>query len=440
VAALSLMSAPACRAAWSAPQTVASSRVFHYSRPVLAANAAGEEILAWHREEELNETLSGIEASTRRQGAPWSAAVALGSRKRDEYDPRAGIDSRGDAVVVWDGQSTIEAATHPASGPWSHIVDLSSPRGSAEEPQLAVAGNGGATAAFAGEAGASMQGVQLAVRRPGGRWQRPRTVARISNFGLHEPQLASDARGETIVAWIRYPDEVHRYVQAVVLDARGRPEGPAQTLSPRNGRGTDLHLAVNARGDAVLVWRQEGHTRRPVEAAIRLAGGRFTRPATVSRLQDAEPTAAIDASGDATIVFTRILSTQPSREADEPLVTQTTVVESTTRPAHGHWTKPTPIARPPGSSAFEAQIAAGPSSGELMAIWTNARFRSRPGTIEAAFGSSDGAWQKPVVISASDSRAPSLTFSVSGQATAAWIAIQEATNSEAVDTADYSPG
>lgn len=51
--------------------------------------------------------------------------------------------------------------------------------------------------------------------------------------------------------------------------------------------------------------------RRPIEVATRASGARFTGAVMVSRGHDVEPTAAIEPNGNAAVLFTRILDTQP---------------------------------------------------------------------------------------------------------------------------------
>lgn len=84
----SLVCVSAARAAWSVPVRVASSRVWDYSRPLVATGGAGGGVLVWHREEQLNETLSGIEAFTRTKGS-WSVPVVLASGPRERCSVRS---------------------------------------------------------------------------------------------------------------------------------------------------------------------------------------------------------------------------------------------------------------------------------------------------------------------------------------------------------------
>jgi hypothetical protein len=427
VAGYTLMLACSCHAAgWSPAQTVASSRVLQYERPQLARDVFGDAVVAWHRQEELNGRLSGVEAVTRRANAAWSSPVTLrGPRLRGAYAPEVAMDSSGNATAAWSSLSRVEAVSHPVGGSWDRTVTVSQRGPRAEAFQLAVGARGDAAVVYE-----QNFGLGLATRRPGAHWRAPRALPGISSLGVDAPRVVIDARGEMIIAWVHA--QPGKRVQALVLGANGKPEGPIQTLS-RKGPITELQIAANADGDAVVVWREEGKNVRPIEAATRLAGRRFTNAVTISRQKDTGPTAAVDPRGDATILFTRI---QPAA----------TTVEAATRPAHGRWSAAKPVAPPGRGSTFAPHLAAGPTSGLLMAVW-GASVAPAPAVIEASIRSPKGTWQTPVVISPPASFSPSITLSANGAATAAWVQQGPLMNNgerepsfyESIETADYEP-
>jgi hypothetical protein len=142
-------------AAWGPASRIASSRVWQYGRPQLARDSSGEVVLAWEREESLEETLPGIEASTQRNGGAWSTAVVLaGGRHGSVFEPHVAIDSHGDATAVWQSYAPVqgaEAATLARAGRWSRPVRLA-PFNGGQDPQVAVNASGKAVAVFSAEA------------------------------------------------------------------------------------------------------------------------------------------------------------------------------------------------------------------------------------------------------------------------------------------------
>lgn len=445
----SLVCVSASYAAWSAPARVASSRVWEYSRPLVATDRAGGGVLLWHREESLNETLGGIEASTRTKGS-WSAPVVLASGQSAgaAFEPQLAMGVRGQAIAVWQNINKIQVASSRLEGFGRARMLSGSVEGNAG-PRVALDARGDVTVVYP----RSATGLWVFTRRVGGRWRALPPFAGTSRFDISEPQVARDGRGETILAWVRGDSGGGGLkVQAVVLGVNNRPESPPQTLfSSKNRSIGELHLAVNERGDTVLLWRQKAKGGPAViEAATRRAGARFGPPLTAVREKEAgELSVALDARGFAVLLFTRILSTQPGvpEESSEliPTYTQTAAVEVATHSLGQRWSKPRQLAPQKAASTFEPRVACDPAGQELMVIWTNARFRSTEiftytGKIEASAISPGGSWQAPTVVSPADSFAPTLALGANGKATAAWVGTPESTNSETIETADYGPG
>ncbi|HTW41604.1 MAG TPA: hypothetical protein VMD79_04780 [Solirubrobacteraceae bacterium] len=286
-----------------------------------------------------------------------------------------------------------------------------------------------------------MTRVELATRPASGAWHAPRTVAKSPKLGLEEPQIAVDAKGETIVAWICAGTD--KRVQAVVLGPSGTPEGPAQTLSSR-GRSGQLRLAVNARGSAMVLWRRSAKAFAAIEAATRSPGNRFSGAVVISRADDAEPAAAVEPDGDAAILFTRILSTQPGSEPASPggvipVSTQGTAVEVASRTARGRWTPARPLLLTGKGSSYAPQLAANPARDELIAVFVLARFRSYPGQIDASLSTVGNDWQAPVALAPQEARNPSIVLGANGDATAAWVAEQAPTGGDSLQASSYEP-
>ena len=74
--------------------------------------------MAWQRS---NATNTIVQAAVRPAGAGFGAITDLSAAGRDAVAPHGGIDSGGDAIVVWqrpDGTNTVvQAAGHDAAGP-----------------------------------------------------------------------------------------------------------------------------------------------------------------------------------------------------------------------------------------------------------------------------------------------------------------------------------
>jgi hypothetical protein len=167
--AYSLLAVSPSEGAWSAPQKIVSSRVWQYERPQLARDVFGDAVVVWHREEELNETLSGVEAATRRANGAWSSPVTLhGPRRGGAYAPEVAMDSSGDATAAWQSLLGVQAVSHPVGGSWGRTVTVSRRGRRAVAFQLALDGRGDTAVVFE-----RYVSLELATRRRGGPWRAP---------------------------------------------------------------------------------------------------------------------------------------------------------------------------------------------------------------------------------------------------------------------------
>lgn len=158
-----------------------------------------------------------------------------------------------------------------------------------------------------------------AVRRPvGGEWGRPITIAR----GGTAPIAAADARGNVTVVFQTNRRDRTTGVSAVRRVVNGGWQHPvhlskdvnAPDYGPHGWEGTfgahRVDLAVNARGDAVVVWQWGSYDRdRPfrIESSYRPVGGAWSPLARLTKPNWSEdPLVSIGPRGNATAVYDKL--------------------------------------------------------------------------------------------------------------------------------------
>lgn len=212
-----------------------------------------------------------IQLFSRPSGGPFGAATAVASAATPSFPPNEvvaspglAVDPNGDAMVTWQRRNTaeestkIEARTMPAGGAFGSAQIVSS-RKRSSEPQGALDAAGNATVTWVGEDPASKKQVVLEADRPaGGAFASPQSVSDPSletgPNGPQSPVVGSSPNGETLIAWVRYPEPSR-------VEAAARPPGgifgPQQPISPDGKSGTveEPKLAFDDAGDAVAAWR-----------------------------------------------------------------------------------------------------------------------------------------------------------------------------------------
>jgi len=246
-----------------------------------------------------------VQVASRPAGGTWGSLTTLSEGQFGAA--HAALDARGDALVWWvrgDGEGSVaESAFRPAGGTWQAATDLPAEWGSPGSLSIALDARGDAVAVWEHLAGPNHV-VVSAFRPAGRRWETPQDISAPSS-GATSPELVMNARGDAIAVWNS------GYFTSSALQAAvrtpGKGWGRPRQLWSSNLAPVAPHAALDARGDAVVVWvgvdgLPSGST---VEAATRAAGGAWQKPYPVSaRGQIAlAPDLAMSARGDAIVVW-----------------------------------------------------------------------------------------------------------------------------------------
>lgn len=297
--------------AWSAPSVLtALSNVY---APRIAVAPDGKAVAAFERGSQI--------VAARFDGGVWSPPVALVSQSGGSF-PRnvsVAIDASGRAVVAWsgsDGTRTRAYASVSVSGDtWTTPQALDGY--DAGTPQVAVNGSGRGFVMFT-ERNASVQSRVTAV---------PVDLGASPAFGIAQPlrafststpgqqAIAVDGSGNAIAVWLDTDGGAGDLVWSR-FDATGGTWSAFQPLAAGVGtqvtvtaRPYNLGLAMNATGDAVVVWGQrsvaDGQVNDDAIFSRRMASGSGAwgpterRSANTPDVRDyaENPRVAISASG-----------------------------------------------------------------------------------------------------------------------------------------------
>ncbi len=202
---------------------------------------------------------------------PWSTPTRVTPVGEQAGQARVGIDRHMRAIAVWGatrgGKSRIEASELTVTkGVWSPPAELAEASQMLLVPQIAVNARGDAVAA----------------------WKRWRGGAPLSPGGVRDP----------IAAAVK-PSGRRSWLAPVTLGTEFEP--PLQDVAAFEFSGP--HVAIDARGDAAVVWQgRYGRTIVP-EASAMDAGGRWQRPTPIATTFALYPHVAMDRNGDATSVW-----------------------------------------------------------------------------------------------------------------------------------------
>jgi hypothetical protein len=284
------------------------------SGPELAVNASGAGVMVW--EDYGRRHFHTFAAYRAPHGSTWTPPRKVPHVKGVDA---VGIDDAGRVLLVYSTRKAgLMVMRRTLSGRWQNPTNLSGR--TAFRPSLAVGANGAAVVSYSryyDEEGDDQRPFTASMS-PSGRWAPPvhqpevRHVTRATTNPDIDPDIDMDARGRALLTWWDGTDLVARWSRP-----GGRWRKPcvlaANVPHPRRD-DLDTQVAVNRRGDALVVWRGKGH-RAQLWGRYERVGHDWSKPVPVT-LPGSRPRAmfasALGDGGHVAIAWT----TQQNRQID----------------------------------------------------------------------------------------------------------------------------
>ncbi len=437
------------RAAWGPRTEIATFQAREVSRPLLAADDAGDVVAVWTRDPGSRVEL--LEAAVRTLGGAWSPPVRLASVRGIATVSQPTVGADDEATVVWGAETrsgkrllqTVDVRSYRPGAGWGPATRLASHSGPVPinlggfpVPQVALGRERAPLVAFALKRPRGAEYVQVTRRGRNRRWSAPRVVARTAY--CNELVVRRDGRGETLLAWSRHDESapLAGWIETLILNGRGARESPPFIVSGPEAEG--IGLATNAAGDAVITWNKvlpDGEGEGPLLVRSRPAAGAFGRRYRLAT--KAYPAkVAVTPSGESTVLFDREIYTGPIG-LSEPVLE----VEAVSQVGKGPWTRPRRLSSGEGWKPSIGSAA----DGETIALWNAPEPKTRTTThLVAASRPAGGSWQALPAFSGGPVRSEDpVTVAVSdgGRATAAWAepSASDRSSETSIEAVDYSP-
>jgi hypothetical protein len=241
--------------------------------PQVAVGANGQSVMVWQQVTGSAGNTYAFWAS-RNVGAGWTAAVQISAISTDLGSMRVAADAVGNAIAVWQGASSPRQAVFAsrldaASGAWSAARLLNDGTNYAYLPQLAVDSDGNMIVVwYEASDGAQSNGivdVGVVANRfvaAAAAWSGAVAVQPAGPAG-QAPEVAVDAAGNAIAVWLQQTpgNGSHYELWSAQYTAAGSAwAAPLKLMTDAAAYariGNDPKIAVNATGDAVVVWYQQ---------------------------------------------------------------------------------------------------------------------------------------------------------------------------------------
>ena len=243
--------------------------------PTVVSNSAGDSFAFWFRDNWPSEY--ELVAAAHRPSTGWGAVTAMVSLDSPitYFDVASSPGEGATAVFAQNNGMYVDvfAADYSIADGWSTPLSIGgddpSPRGVA----IAIAGNEDAFVAWLRRTGPNTldpNEVVVSRRISGGEWGTPTVVTAMPGSASFVT-LAANNRGGAIVAWLQHDGETDSVFAATFDPATGW--GDPQVIEEENGDASRWfeayapRVAMNANGDAIVVWTQYDGVTHSVFAA-----------------------------------------------------------------------------------------------------------------------------------------------------------------------------
>jgi len=237
--------------------------------PEVAVAANGHAVMAW-----VQQTGAFTRAlwASRNTGVGWSTPVLITTDTGEVLSAiRIAIDDAGNAVGVWsqrmgNGRVAVRASVLvAATGLWNATATLSDSARDSFSPQIGRDGSGNAIAVWHEASGANVGGIWASRNSGlGGSWSTPVLIQPATAPRGVLPKIGVDGNGNAIAVWLQPVAGAagfHVYASHFSAAGVGVWSAPVNLMADLTAYalvGSDMEpvIAVNANGEAVVVWYQ----------------------------------------------------------------------------------------------------------------------------------------------------------------------------------------
>lgn len=263
-------------------------------------------VVAWERDDSPSDET--VWTSLRDATGRWSVPEIVEFSQGHASGVQIAADDAGNVTVLWVqqelGLSGLWANRYLPGQGWQQPVRVEPVAGELYEPQLSIHASGGGFALWERRQGDRL-GIRVSRYTPEHGWETPR------DLDTGEPEAASSrlavhATDSAIAVWSKRDTSDKRHIAAARY-VRTEGWGQAEAISAGDGDAYDAQVAMDAAGNAIVVWEQKIKGEETVYTR-RLEVGAGWSPPVQLELDEQEgygPRLAVDADGNAIVAWIR---------------------------------------------------------------------------------------------------------------------------------------
>jgi hypothetical protein len=225
--------------------------------PRVAVDGSGNAIALW---KQWNGAFNDIWANRYAPGVGWSGPVLMETNDADASETWVSMNASGDALAMWrqsDGVAlSIWSRLYTTGGGWGPVELAESNPGFASYPHVALDSSGNGLAVWYQKYPGNPRSVWANRFVPGQSWGEP-VLLETNALTSMSPDMDMDLQGNAFAVW-RQTDGASFTVWANRYVAGAGWAGPV-LIGPNASKDATPSVAMNAGGDAVAAWVNDGH-------------------------------------------------------------------------------------------------------------------------------------------------------------------------------------
>jgi hypothetical protein len=280
--------------------------------PQVAMDANGNAIAVWPQSDGGNYK---IWANRYTAGTGWGAAVSIepnASTVASDISaaPQVRFDGNGNAIALWErsdgANSHVWGNRYTTGAGWSTAARVDATAVEAGSAQLAFDAQGDAIAVWDQSEGAGFHIWSSRYTAAAGSWSTARMIENDDAVQAFNAQIGIDTAGNAVVVWIQSDSTTRTEIWSNRYTAADG-WGTAHAISDTAGGAGSAQLAMDANGDALVVWRQsDSNTSFSIRWNRYAMGGGWGTAAAIEPGDGAfvgDPQIACDSNGNALTVW-----------------------------------------------------------------------------------------------------------------------------------------
>ncbi len=296
--------------AWDSIKTV-DVRTDDASSPQVAFDSQGDAFATWVQHGSLYDNI--FVSHFTKSGGNWSTTpYAIDSNTSNANNPQMGYDGHDNLFIVWDQDSDNDGSTdivyrRYSAGAWGldQVIELDFDN--AYKPQIAVDNDGNANVVWLENDGARQNIFSNRYDYGTSAWGAGSTLLENSDVSADSPDITVDSHGKATAVWSQWSQV---YTNTYVPGSGWG--GMVSVYSDNNSQNIYPQISANASGDTVAVWEQSYGMDWNIYANNKPEGsGTWGTAQVLENMSNTarSPQVAVDADGNAVVVWEHSVGT-----------------------------------------------------------------------------------------------------------------------------------